>query len=187
MPRRLRVVYSGATYHIAMRGNHRQIVFFTLADFLAFQSLLRRVAGRDGWEILAVCLLNNHYHLVVRTRDANISDGMRYLNSMYARGFNYRHGLTGHLFQRRYFADVIEDDDHLRETIRYVMLNPVRAGLCLTPDRWRWSTCAASLGMKPPDIPLDMARLRELFGSVQALEKFLVDGMLSLPSPVPWR
>jgi REP element-mobilizing transposase RayT len=187
MPRRLRVAYNGAIYHITMRGNRRQIVFFTRRDFLSFESLLKKVAERDGWDIFAACVLDNHYHLVLRTREANIADGMRYLNSMYARMFNYRHGLTGHVFQRRYFSEVIEDDDQLRETIRYVMLNPVRAGLSLRPEQWQWSTCAASLGAVQPRLPLDMTMLRELFGSVQALENYLAEGIVPLPTAAPWR
>jgi len=170
-----------------MRGNHRQIVFFTRADFLAFEQLLEHVAQRDGWDLYAVCLLDNHYHLVLRTRDPNVSTGMCYLNSMYARGFNRRHGLTGHLFERRYFAEVIEDADQLRDTVRYVLLNPVRAGLCIRPERWLWSTCAPSLGLGDSRLPLDMGMLHELFGSVQALENYLRDGDTTLPVPTPWR
>jgi REP element-mobilizing transposase RayT len=169
-----------------MRGNHRQIVFFTIADFRAFESLLIEAAERYAWDILAACLLNNHYHLVVRTRDPSVAEGMQWLNSLYVRGFNKRHGLVGHLFQRRYFSELIEDDEHLRDAIRYVMLNPVRAGLCLRPERWQWSTCGASLGLEKGRLPLDLRTLQDLFGSVQALENYLRDGNTSLPMPVPW-
>jgi putative transposase len=78
-------------------------------------------------------LMNNHYHLLVRTPEANIAKGMHYINMMYARIFNQRHELSGHLFERRYFSVLVESQEHLVELFRYIALNPVRGGLCLRP------------------------------------------------------
>ena len=95
---------------------------------------------------LAYCLMDNHYHLVLRSDELRLSDGMQSLNSRYAEHFNLAYGLTGHLFQGRFQAKLIESDSYLFEVIRYVLLNPVSAGLCVQPDLWSWSSYSVMTG-----------------------------------------
>ena len=89
----------------------------------------------------------NHYHLVLAATHDQLSAGMRRLNGRYAQRFNRSHGLDGHLFQGRFNVRVIESERHLLEAVRYVVLNPVRAGLCEHPRQWRWSSYRALAGL----------------------------------------
>jgi putative transposase len=99
----------------------------------------------------------NHVHLVVRTRLPNIAQGMQRLNGMYAQFFNERHGFSGHLWQGRYGARMIETESHALEVARYVVLNPLRAGLCAHPADWPWSSYRATAGLAPRPRFLDTA------------------------------
>lgn len=187
MPRRLRPQIAGAFYHITMRGNARQLIFLLDDDCQVFLELLHTVAERYGWQVYAYCLMDNHYHLIVQTPEPNIGDGMRYLNSMYSRRFNRRHGLSGHLFERRYFCEVIKSDEQLSNTMRYVALNPVRIRLVRRPEHWKWSSYAAAIGLVPAPPFLNAEWLRSQFTSIAELERFVMDGLKPLPSPIPWR
>ena len=114
----------------------------------------------------AYCLMSNHYHLLIETPEPNIAIGMQWLNSTYAHRFNEKYERIGHLFQRRYADGIILTDEHLHEVIRYIPLNPVRAGLCKRPEDWPWSSCRATLGYGP----------REPFLSVRpTLDRFSPD------------
>jgi REP element-mobilizing transposase RayT len=121
-------------------------IFLDDGDRECFLSILESTVERHRWECHAYCLMGNHFHLVVRTPDANVADGMCRLNGGYARSFNKRHGRSGHLFARRYHAELVQTDGHLLEVVRYVALNPVRAGLCTRPEEWRWSSYGALVG-----------------------------------------
>ena len=105
-----------------------------------------RAKRRHGWKVHAYCLMSNHYHLLIETPEPNIAIGMQWLNSTYAHRFNEKYERIGHLFQRRYADGIILTDEHLHEVIRYIPLNPVRAGLCKRPEDWPWSSCRATLG-----------------------------------------
>jgi putative transposase len=98
------------------------------------------------WECYAYCLMTNHYHLVIETPDANLARGMRQLNGVYTQCFNRHHGHTGHVFQGRYKAILVDRDSYLLELARYVVLNPVRVGMVKSPQQWRWSSYAAMMG-----------------------------------------
>src|SRR4029078_11986975 len=149
-----------------MRGNSRQLIYLTDIDCGTFMELLRRTIVRHGWELHGYCLMDNYFHLLVQTAqptistghvlrdlvhpvEPTISTGMCYSNSLYARRFNNRHGLRGHLFERRFHAEIVKTDEHLRELIRYLALNPVRAGLCMSPADWRWSSYRSMVGLAP--------------------------------------
>lgn len=146
MARPLRLEYSGAIYHLTARGNARGEIFLDNADRELFLACLGEAVARFGWLCHAFCLMGNHYHLLVETPEANLSRGMRQLNGVYTQRFNRRHQRVGHVFQGRYKAIVVERGSHLLELCRYVVLNPVRAGMVKQAARYKWSSYAATLG-----------------------------------------
>ena len=146
MPRAPRLQAPGATYHVTTRGNRRQEVFLDTRDRLRFLQLLEQIVDLLGWKCHTYCLMTNHYHLLIQTPEADISVGMHRLNGVYAKWFNWRHGYTGHLFERRYHDELIEGHAHLLELTRYIVLNPVRAGLTHHVGDWRWSSYNATIG-----------------------------------------
>ncbi len=144
MSRPLRLQFPGAVYHVTSRGNAGQAIFADDRDRARFLDLLAREIEQQRWRCHAYCLMDNHYHLLIETPEANLSRGMGRLNMTYAQGFNRRHGRAGHLFQGRYKAIVVERDSHLLELCRYLVLNPVRAGLVAAPEDWPWSSYRAT-------------------------------------------
>ncbi|MDA8100965.1 MAG: transposase [Nitrospiraceae bacterium] len=146
MARPLRIQYAGAVYHVTSRGNEKKPVFKDDADRQNFLNTLQHVNKRYNWICHAYCLMTNHYHLLIETPDGNLSLGMRQLNGVYTQLFNKQHGRTGHLFQGRYSAILIQKDSHLLEVCRYVVLNPVRSKMVETPSHYAWSSYAATAG-----------------------------------------
>jgi putative transposase len=146
MARPLRLEFPGALYHITSRGNAQQSIFFDDEDYHSFLQVLSIVVERFDWLSHAYCLMGNHYHLLIETPKGNLSRGMRQLNGHYTQIFNRRHQRVGHIFQGRYKAILVEKDRHLLSLCRYLVLNPVRAGLVKKPQRWRWSSYRATAG-----------------------------------------
>ncbi|MGY4707263.1 REP-associated tyrosine transposase [Candidatus Bipolaricaulota sp. J31] len=163
MARPLRLEFPGALYHITSRGNAGQEVFLDDEDRLAFLEILAEVVERYRFRCYAYCLMGNHYHLLIETPEANLSRGMRQLNGVYTQRFNRRHKRSGHLFQGRYKAILVEKDPYLLELARYIVLNPVRAGLVRYPGRWRWSSYRATAGLEEPPAFLEVERLLSQF------------------------
>jgi putative transposase len=126
-------------YHVTTRGVARQPIFLDDDERRLFLRLLGAVANQHDWRCHVFCLMTNHYHVVVETGLASLAAGMRRLNGAYAQGFNRRHRRSGHLFGSRYASWVVETDEHLLATCEYVLQNPVRAGLCRTPEDWPWA------------------------------------------------
>jgi REP element-mobilizing transposase RayT len=150
MARPLRIEYPGAVYHVTSRGNEKKPVFKDDHDRENFLNALQHVNKRYNWICHAYCLMTNHYHLLIETPDGNLSIGMRQLNGVYTQLFNKWHGRTGHLFQGRYKAILIQKDSHLLEVCRYVVLNPVRAKVIKRPEDWKWSSYLATAGKTKP-------------------------------------
>ena len=151
MARPLRVEYEGAVYHITSRGNAKQAIFLGAKDRNRFLEILSRVVERFGWACYAYCLMDNHYHLLIETPTANLSRGMQLLNGMYTQAFNRRHGRAGHVLQGRFKSILVEKESHLLELTRYVVLNPVRAGVVRHPEQYEWSSYRATAGkVEPP-------------------------------------
>lgn len=142
MARPLRLPGAGRTYHVMARGNNRMAIFRDDLDCARFLGLIRAVIDRYAVDCLVYCVMPNHYHLVIRTRLANISEAVRQVNGRYAQWWNRRHGHIGHVFQARFKAQVVESGVYLVRLCRYVLRNPTRAGLCSVPDDWRWSSLA---------------------------------------------
>ncbi|MBI3755201.1 MAG: transposase [Deltaproteobacteria bacterium] len=150
MSRPLRIEYPGAVYHITSRGNEKKAIFKDESDREKFLKILAQVNKRYNWLCHAYCLMDNHYHLLIETPDGNLSIGMRQLNGVYTQTFNRRHRRTGHLFQGRFKAILIQKDSHLLEVCRYVVLNPVRARMVEQPGDWKWSSYPATSGRENP-------------------------------------
>jgi REP element-mobilizing transposase RayT len=143
---------------VTARGNRRQQIFSDDHDRARFVELLAEVVAQTGWRCHGFCLMPNHYHLLVETPEPNLSVGMYRLNGLYAQWFNRRHEVDGHLFQRRFHSVLVESNWHLVELCRYIVLNPVRAGLCAHPREWRWSSYRATIGVgarRPSFLTLD--------------------------------
>lgn len=140
MSRPLRIQYASALYHITSRGNARQKIFLAEQDYKIFLQTLAGVIKRYNWICYAYCLMPNHYHLLIKTLDPNLSIGMRQLNGNYTQSFNIKHKRVGHLFQGRYKAILVEDENYLYQLIRYIVLNPIRAKLVKTLLSWQWSS-----------------------------------------------
>lgn len=150
MARPLRIAFPGALYHLISRGNNRERVFLGDNDCTFFFDVLGHVVDRFGWRCHSYCALGNHYHLLVETPSPNVSIGMRQLNGVYAQAFNRRHDRVGHVFQSRFHSVLVQGDPYLREVVRYIARNPVKAKLCDRAEDWRWSSFRALLGLAPP-------------------------------------
>jgi len=136
-----------------------------------------------GWTVYAYCLMPNHVHYVVRSDVGSLSRVMQHVNGLYAQRFNREHGYRGHLFQGRFHAKPITDEPHLPGAIRYVLLNPVRAGLCERPEQWRWSSCRASLGLAPVPRFLALEETLGLFGTAPASARARLADFLAAALP----
>lgn len=169
--------------HVTCRSIRRLPLFDTEADARGYLTLLDHVT-RDvaAWSVLAYCLMPNHVHLVVDSSVDQLSLAMHRLNGLYAQRFNRDHGYRGHLFQGRFHAKPVRDDAHLPGSIRYVLLNAVRANLCARPEQWRWSSYRACAGLEPPHPFLDVERVLAYFDADPELAKtrfceFVADGI----------
>lgn len=160
MARKLRVVVAGGWYHVLNRGNHREAIFLSDTDRRRFLGRLAELPERFRTEIHAFVLMENHYHLLVRTMDANLSEAIRWLQVSYSSVFNWAHGIRGHLFQGRFRSLLIEDVQGVGNVARYLHLNPVRlVGLGLgKSERSR----ARVVGIEDPGEQLVKERLRLL-------------------------
>lgn len=146
MPRHPRIHAPGLLFHLIARGNNGQKVFLENADYEAFLNCLRQVRNRYPHYLYAYALMPNHFHLLVEVLDVPTARIMQSLLTGYVRGFNRTHRRKGHLFQGRYKAIVCERDSYLLELVRYLHLNPVRAGLVRRPGEWKWSGHGEYLG-----------------------------------------
>jgi putative transposase len=140
MSRPLRPLGAGLTYHVMARGNNKMNIFLDDLDHARALEILAEVVGAFAIELWAYCLMRNHYHLVLRTREPNLSLAIQHLNGRYAQWWNKRHGRVGHVLQGRFKAQVVETSVYLVRLCRYVLLNPVRAGLCAHPGDWCWNS-----------------------------------------------
>ena len=140
MARPLRIEYPDAVYHVMNRGKGRQKVFLREEDREEFLKLLEEIHRRWKVEIYAYCLMDNHYHICFRTPQGNLSRVMRHVDGVYTQRFNRAHKTDGSLFRGRYKALVIDEEEYLGAVVRYIHLNPVKAGLVKEPKDYEWST-----------------------------------------------
>ena len=176
MARQIRIEYPGAIYHITSRGNAQQAIFDTKADRYHFLSVLEQACKRYQWSVYAYCLMDNHYHLLIETRESSLSKGMRHINGVYTQWFNNtrKEKRHGHLFQGRFKGILVEKDSYLLELCRYVILNPVRAKMVKGIIDYPWSSYRATVGYYKAGEWLDVDWLLSQFGrqKKRAIEKF---------------
>jgi putative transposase len=140
MPRRpRRELPDPGLFHITARGVNRSLIAFDDVDSAALHRLVLQAAERCGWTYDVFTLMSNHFHLVMPTSLESLSAGMHWLMGTYAQRINRRHNRTGHLFENRFSAWVVRDEEHWLEACRYVLENPVKAGLCESVLDWPWS------------------------------------------------
>lgn len=187
MARPPRPLVAGGVYHVFNRGVARLPIFVDTRDRVRFLDGLGDVVDRGSWSCLAYCLMGNHFHLLVCTPGPDLDRGMQRLQGPYAQTFNRRHDREGHLFHRRYGTTVLDDDDLIRYVTRYIVQNPVAAGLCRTAGDWPWSSHRATLGSVPEPPYLAAESLLRLFGGRSAYRDYVDPRVTRPPSPLSAR
>lgn len=189
MARPLRIEFPGALYHVTSRGDRREAIFDDDDDRETFLAVLAEVVDRFKWLCHAYCLMGNHYHLVVETPDGNLSKGMRQLNGVFTQASNRRHGRGGHLFQGRFKAILVDREAYLLELSRYVVLNPVRAGMVGAAGDWPWSSYGATAGIAAAPGCLTTDSLLSLFARrrLVARERYVRFVAEGIGQPSPWQ
>ncbi|OHB66193.1 MAG: hypothetical protein A2V70_12670 [Planctomycetes bacterium RBG_13_63_9] len=191
MARPLRIEFAGALYHVMSRGNERRRIVRDQADYRKRIDWLRRTVETYGWRVSAFVVMPNHDHLLVRTPEPNLSAGMQFLNGSYTGYFNRRHRRVGHLFQGRFKAQLVEQESYLVEVSRYIHLNPVRAKLVDSPQRWPLSSFPgyhqASRALSWVDYRTVLGEFaRDEAAARRAYRRFVRAGV-EQPPPSPWK
>ncbi len=185
MPRKPRIEYPGACYHILARGNRGQQIYFDRQDSVKFLDLLTEIADEKKWRIFNWCLMPNHYHLLIETEAANLSSGMKKLNQRFAQYSNRKTGQTGHLLAGRYKALPVEKESVFHELVRYIALNHVKSGMAQHPEDWIWGGYRQLIGKDTKDgidLPIDrnqiLGRLdQNPAQAVLKLQRFVMEGL----------
>ena len=140
MTRPARIEYEGAFYHVMNRGNRREAIFIDNRDRIRFYEIIGNIESRYKIIIYSFVLMSNHYHLIIETPLGNLSKAIQRLNGDYALYYSRRHRSPGHLFQGRFKAMLVEKETYLLELSRYIHLNPFRAGMAKSPEKYKWSS-----------------------------------------------
>jgi putative transposase len=158
MPRSPRIHAPGAMYHVTLRGNHRQDIFFTPDDRSLLTRIVREIIAECDAQLHAYCYMTNHVHALLQVSDTPLSRIMLLVAGRYARRVQARLQTTGHLFEKRYHALLVDADEYLLTLLRYIHLNPVRAKLASSPDEYPWSSHHAYVGTRcEPWVTTDFA------------------------------
>ncbi|MEP6471659.1 MAG: transposase [Acidobacteriota bacterium] len=189
MSRPLRLEFPGALYHVTSRGHERGTIFRDAHDRRHFLNLLASVVLDQAWLLHSYCLMGNHYHLLIETARATLSRGMHSLNARYSQHFNQRHERAGHVLEGRFKAILIQKEAHLLEIHRYIVLNPVRAGIVDRPEDWPWSNYRATSGTIAYPPWLEVGSTLALFsafgsGATGAYVRFVAQGRVRPSSPL---
>jgi len=164
MARPLRIEYAGAIYHVTSRGDRREEIYLDEEDREIWLAVMAQVCERFNWRCHTWCMMDNHYHIVVETIEGNLSKGMRQLNGVYTQKSNRRHQRVGHVFQGRFKAILVDRDNYLLELCRYVVLNPVRAGIVNDVVDWPWSSYRAMISQESVPAWLETDAVLSYFG-----------------------
>ena len=153
MPRRDLTFQPYHDYHLYNRGNDRNAIFFERENYLHFLRLIRRHLIEETLDVLAYCLMPNHYHLLVRCQTAAVSEAMQRLSMAYTKAMNRRYNRVGSLFQGQFQAIAVASDEYLYHLTRYLHLNPVKAGLVTHPKDWEFSSYREYAGLRSGTLP----------------------------------
>lgn len=183
MPRPPRLQLAGGVYHVTAHSNHGRLVFRDDEERAQFLAVLESAVTRFGWSCRSYCLLSTHYHVLVATPAPNLSAGIQYVNGRYAQWANWYREERSHVFEGRFRAILVTNENHALEVHRYIALNPVRAGLVRDPEEWPWSSLRAVLGREEAPGFLDVAAVLDDFGPNWAtarrrLRRFVRDGLV---------
>jgi REP-associated tyrosine transposase len=148
MPRRPRIHSPGGFYHVTLRGNHRRAIFVKEGDQRLLNTIVARAASTFGARIHAYCWMSNHIHLLLQAGAEPIANPMRNIAAEFARAMQSKLGTTGHFFERRYHATLVDSDAYLLQLIRYIHRNPVEAGMCDAVGEYRWTSHHAYVGAR---------------------------------------
>jgi putative transposase len=162
------------------RGADHRDIFQHDVDCEVFLDALALAADRADLEVHAYCLMTNHFHLLLRSREGQLAVGMQFLSGRFTRLINLRVGRDGPLFRGRYASVVVDSDTHLVQACRYIHMNPVAAGIASTPEAWRWSSAAAYTGAVETQAWLKTDFVLDLFGPshrLAAYRDFMTDGV----------
>ena len=189
MPRKPRIHVPGAFYHVTLRGNHRQDIFFSPNDRWLFDEIVAEVLDRFHARLHAYCWMTNHVHMLIQVGDMPLGRLMLRIASRYARKLQARLHTTGHLFERRYHAVLVDVDSYLLELIRYIHLNPVRAGMTESPQDYTWSSHHAYVGTRSePWVTTQFALSmfhHDLSVAINTYQRFVLAAIASTrPSPL---
>jgi len=176
MARRPRLFAAGVLYHVIVRGNQRQKTFTSESDYQAYIERLARYRKKYGYVLHAYCLMPNHVHLLVESAKPPLAKFMQGLQQSYSQYFNLKHHKSGHVFEGRYKAIICQRDEYLLELIRYIHLNPVRAGMVNAPEQYRYCGHHTYLQGEATEI-IDPARVLSMLGGKQAYRRFVYQGL----------
>jgi putative transposase len=140
LSRKHRVEFKGAMYHVFQRGNNKEYIFKNDIEKGFFIKQIKEYMNLYNYEILAFTMMDNHYHLIIRTNEIPLSKIMHSINNIYCKFYNYHHMRTGHVFEERYNSKLIEDDAYLIWLLKYIHRNPVRAHICENAEDYKWSS-----------------------------------------------
>ena len=155
MATKKRIWYEGAIYHVTARGSHQNDIFREEEDFQEYLAILKNSLEyyeESNYKIIGYCLMSNHVHLIIKTDTQPLWMLISRVNSIYTKYFNKKYNYFGHLFQGRYFSELVKDDVQLLEASRYVHLNPVKAKIVHIPEAYRWSSYSVFIGKEDEGI-----------------------------------
>lgn len=148
MARALRIEFPNAFYHVMSRGVEKRIIYKNHRDKYRFLQILEESVQKHSLHIFAYCLMNNHFHLLLKTPNGNLSNAMHFINSSYVIYFNKKWDRVGHLFSSRYKAILVDKDSYAMGLSRYIHLNPVKANIVPKPELYKWSSYSDYRGFK---------------------------------------
>jgi REP element-mobilizing transposase RayT/DNA-binding CsgD family transcriptional regulator len=168
MSRQARIRIPDGVYHVTTHGDGDRMIFEGPSEKWRLLDLLADTAKELDWAMYAWCVMGNHYHFLLKTPEDNLSEGMHHINMSYGEWYNKSRERHGHVFQDRFFSILITEDSHLLQASRYVVLNPLRAGLVSTPQEWRWSSYSTAVLGAPSRVSLRDRELMGMFGHEEA-------------------
>ena len=177
MPQRRIPLQIGNFYHIYNRGNNHQAIFFERENYLYFLRLVRQHLTTKGVDVVAYCLMPNHYHFLVYLREENLSNAMKSLSLSYTKAINQRFNRVGVLFQGRFQSIHVDRTDYLVNLSRYIHLNPVKARLVQRAGEWEFSSYLEYAGLRPGTLPKTEFITALIEGDL-ASQQFLTDCQL---------